>query len=123
MWYLALIYVASILFRIIFFQWVTREYPRITYEEYKALQAIAPEKWRVLGFSEYDEIYTIKYLKKDTVYWFDATSLSAKNWFHWKLIKLYNFKIENRKIQNKVSKQKADLIKSFKKDLENFKER
>lgn len=123
MWYVALIYAASILIRIIAFQWLTNDTPRITYGEYKALQAIAPEKWKVPSYNECDEWWSIKYREDETCLWFRASTLSAKNWFHWKLIKLYSYKIEKRRIENKVSKQKADLIKSFKKDLENFKER
>ena len=102
MLYVAIIYAVSILFRIIVFQWATNDCPRITYGEYKALQAIAPEKWKVTSIFKDNEKWTIKYREEKTNPWICATDLSAKNWFHWKLIKLYSLKIEKRRLENKV---------------------
>lgn len=93
---------------------------KIRYKEYKALQAIAPEKWRV---GDFDELWMIFYRNdgKDRFNNIDTEILAAKNWFHWKMIKWYDYRMKLGIARHEAVEDKERPIRYFKQDLEEFK--
>lgn len=111
-----------VLLRVAVHQFSTADRAKIRYKEYKVLQAIAPEKWRVGDWDE-DGLWMIYYRNdgKDRFYDIDTEILAAKNWFHWKMIKWYDHKMKRGIARHEAVEDKERLIRYFKQDLEEFK--
>lgn len=116
------VYCFWVLLRVVVHHFLTVGRAKIRYKEYKALQAIAPEKWHV-GDWDNDELWMIYYRNdgKDRFNDIDTELLAAKNWFHWKMIKWYDHKMKLGIARRDAVEDKERLIRYFKQDLEEFK--